>query len=252
MLCGCQVPAEDEVVLRGRARDFFSDPKARDLAEAAERGDLTRIDRLLSEGVLIDSTGMKGITPLWWAIRTHNKRGFAYLLSRGANPNPDVGVVSVMEMAAGNEDSSYLEIVLPYKPALRRVGPENNHTPLGMALEEGRVKNMKLLIKAGADVNEYDDGCPLVENAAKLARYHQLYVLLKAGAEPTRTEPPESSSHGKNSLAACIEIRLINPDRDAYIWREKVIDLLRSRGIDVVRPALEGPRTVPLKDVADE
>ena len=59
-------------------------------------------------------------------------------------------------------------------------------TPLGMATKQGNVKNMKLLIEAGADVN-YDTGiyspmAPLIV-AAENGKGSKIKLHLSAGAD---------------------------------------------------------------------
>ena len=114
------------------------------------------MDRLLKQGANINATGKFQVTPAWWAIRTRNKTGFAYLLAHGAQPNPPVETITVMEMAASYEDSVFLEAVLRYKPNLGRVGTNLNHTPMEAAITYERLHNLELLIAAGANLDNND------------------------------------------------------------------------------------------------
>ncbi len=156
--------------MRGRADEVFADSRVRSLAEAAERGDVRDMERLLTQGVDVNAAGRFGITPLWWAIRTRSKKGFSFLLAHGACPNPKVSTITVMEMAAGYEDSYYLETILPYKPDLGRVGGDDNRTPLETAIFYYRRHNLELLIKAGADLNTDDRGSTPLEQAVGQAK----------------------------------------------------------------------------------
>jgi ankyrin repeat protein len=238
---------EGSTDMRGRASEMFPDATVRALAEAAERGDVRGIDRLLKQGVDVNATGRFGVTPLWWAIRTHNRASFAYLLAHGAQPNPSVESVTVMEMAAGYEDSAFLETVLPYKPDLGRVGGKKNETALETAIIYRRTHNLELLIKAGADLNLDDMGQIPMEGAARgRASYDYVYMMLQAGADPTKVHPPLSGNRGKNRLAVTIHNRIIDPNSEAYEWRERVIRFLKAKGIEAEKPPEEGPRTKPL------
>jgi hypothetical protein len=247
------IAQEDGVTdLRGRASEIFSDPQVRALAEAAEKGNTHKMERLIKQGVNVNGTGRFGVTPLWWAIRTKNKTSFSYLLAHGAQPNPKVDTITVMEMAAGYEDSGYLEAVLPYKPDLGRVGSENNNTPLETAISQRQRHNLELLIKAGADLNTDDLGELPLELAAADADYDYVYLMLQAGADPTKMFTPKIGGPQKNRLATSISTRLIDPNCEEYEWRERVIAFLRARGIEANRPLKERPRTEPLPPDLDK
>lgn len=232
--------------MRGRVEEVFTDPSVRSLAQAAERGRVQDMEKLLAQGVEVNAAGRFGITPLWWAIRTKSKKGFAFLLTHGACPNPKVSTITVMEMAAGYEDSYYLETILPYKPDLGRVGGEGRRTPLEAAIFYNRRHHLELLIKAGADLNSDDRGSLPLEQAVYDASYDLVYILLQAGADPTAVFPPRSGSRGKNRLVVSIAGRRIDPDDEMYVWRERVIAFLNERGIPAHKPDNEGPRTKPL------
>jgi hypothetical protein len=223
-----------------RVAEVFTEPRARAMAEAGARGDIRTLERLVKEGTPVDSPGMFGVTPAWWAIRNRNIKGFEWLLAHGAKPNPDVDSMTIMEMAAGYEDSTFLEIALRYKPDLNLVGRRTGKSPLVTAIVYRRQRNLELLIKAGANLDQQEGEMPLTA-AAVSSRYDFLYLMLQAGADPAKTE-----IEGRVSLARTMEVSYINPDSDAYVWRERVIALLRSKGIIVSRPPGEGVRTKPL------
>jgi hypothetical protein len=245
-LTGCLADMDGSTDLRGRTSEFFSDPQVRALAEAAENGSIKEMERLIKKGVDVNGTGSFGVTPLWWAIRTKNKASFSYLLAHGAQPNPKVNTITVMEMAAGYEDSGYLEAVLPYKPDLGRVGTQNNNTPLETAIRQRQRHNLELLIKAGADLNTDNLGETPLEIAAADADYDYVYLMLQAGADPAKMFTPKIGGPQKNSLATFIGDGLIDPNTEEYEWRERVIAFLKARGIEAKRPPNERPRTKPL------
>jgi ankyrin repeat protein len=73
-----------------RPADAFTDPGARALAEAAQRGDVKEIDRLATSGVDVNATGKFGVTPLFCALSSRNHEGFLRLLELGANPDNQI------------------------------------------------------------------------------------------------------------------------------------------------------------------
>jgi TPR repeat protein len=111
-------PAEDDgFVVRGQLiREVYSDPKMQELAAAGARGDVKTIDRLVAEGVNVNSVGANGVTPLYWAYYAFNKEGFKRLLEQGADPNTVVkdGKSILMLAARFTNDPDYYKLVLEY------------------------------------------------------------------------------------------------------------------------------------------
>jgi len=66
---------------------FENDSGLMALAKAAGKGQLKRIDRLVSEGQNVNARGTRNITALFWAMRRSNIKGFEHLLQLGADPN---------------------------------------------------------------------------------------------------------------------------------------------------------------------
>ena len=241
---GCTGVMDMPSDVTGRVGEIFTDSKAQALAKAAASGDVTRMARLLEQGVPVDTAGKFGITPAWWAIRNRNKEGFAWLLEHGASPNPPVEILSIMGMAAAYEDSAFLETALRYKPDINHYSKTSS--PLHMAVSWGRRRNVELLIKAGVDLNPKDYLSPVVA-AVGMARYDYALLLLQAGADPSKIIE-KGPYAGQNELAVSISIDYINPDTDAYEWRERLIRYLKTKGIEAHPPAKERKRTLPLPD----
>lgn len=237
---GCAAAMDIPSNVSGRAAEVFTDSKTREVAEAGARGDVRTLERLVKAGVPLDGRGRFGVTPAWWAIRNRNKKGFEWLLAHGAEPNPKVESITAMELAAGYDDSAFLEIALRHKPDLNRVSDYTKSTPLNTAITYRKRRNLELLIKAGVDLNQTEAGLPIVI-AAQLARYELVLLLLKAGADPT-------TRHGSGTLAQTIGDRPIIVNDDEYVWRERVIRFLKEKGIHARRPPGEGARTKPLPD----
>ena len=150
-----------------------------------------------------------------------------------------------MEMAASYEDSVFLEAVLRYKPNLGRVGTNLNHTPMEAAITYERLHNLELLIAAGANLDNNDRGKTPVQMAANANRYDYVYLMLQAGANPAITIPSGPNA-SQNSLAWSINHGRVDPDSDVYVWRERLIAYLKTKGIVAEKPSDEKKRTKPL------
>ena len=237
---GCSATMDMPSNISKRAAEAFADPQARSLAEAAARGNVRELERLVKAGADVNAKGSLGITPAWWAIRNRNQVGFEWLLAHGANPNAAVESITIMELAAGYEDSEFLQVVLRHKPDLNRAGPYTGHTPLSTAVVFSTRKNIELLIDAGVNLDN-DRGRSPLSFAAGQGAYDYVFLMLKAGADNGRI-----SADGMKALAKTIGNSLINPNSDAYEWRERVIRLLKDKGIDARPPPKESKRTKPL------
>ena len=236
----CSVAMDMPSNVSKRAAEAFANPRARALAEAAALGNVRELERLVKAGADVNAKGSLGITPAWWAIRNRNKVGFEWLLAHGASPNADVDSITIMEMAAGYEDSTFLQVALRHKPDLNRAGPYTGHTPLSTAVVYSTRQNVELLINAGVNLDN-DRGRSPLSFAAGQGAYDYVFLMLTVGADTGRI-----SATGLNALAKTIGNRLINPNSDAYEWRERVIRLLKNKGIDARPPPNESKRTKPM------
>ncbi len=230
-----------------KASDYFQTKPQLELAIAAGKGQTNKIDALLKSGADVNARGNYGMTVLLWCFLQQNKNAFEFLLEHGADPNiqmeanaPDLGEVlglggtSVMDLAPRDKDTWYLDQVLKHGGNPNLVNPVSKRTPIYwvmLSIRQENLKNMEMLIAAGAQVN-FQDGqrgyTPLMF-AAISDRYDMAYALLEAGADPTL----------KDIRGHTIVYFANNggPHLDqkgwVYPWYLKVIDLLKSKGMDM-------------------
>lgn len=253
LVAQCAVGAPDP-------RDYFEADQDVGFAKAVSAGDLEKMSRLIAGGENINLTGSSGVTFLAWSLVNLKKDCFAFLLEHGANPNlqfredgkirtGDAGYAdqhlftngrSVTDMAAQMIDPWYLEQVLKHggNPNLENPFGGFHETPLLTCLslydfrdeKQSRTENVKLLIAAGANVNYRDSvGTPVIVRSAWLVRYDLVYLLLVAGADPT--------VKNKYGLSIITQIQKSNRVmlKSGLLWqsREKVVALLRAKGLDL-------------------
>jgi hypothetical protein len=222
------------------AREIFQDEQVRKLAVAAAQGDTNVVESLLSNGVDVDSVGKDGITPLVWAMMKDNKVGFECLLKRGADPNVRLGVRdTLLFLAVKVDDPFFLETALKYggDPNQRKFWM-TEASPKGsidkdisllwytISTAVPKPDKVRVLIKYGADVKESDGRRGVVRGCAMINDYENVYIFLKAGA-------PFSTNREPSSLLYCLEDRAVHPDDPEYEWRNKVVQFLSDRGIEV-------------------
>ncbi|HKB58292.1 MAG TPA: ankyrin repeat domain-containing protein [Lacunisphaera sp.] len=219
------------------ATNFFSEPKLLHFAEAAASGDTSTLDRLIKSGVNVNATGRGDMTATLWALLHQNKKGVGYLLAHGANPNVQLTETfddlviegnSVISFAAMHEDSWYLKEVLKHSGDPNLVNATRSHTPIFSSIFSRRPENARILIAAGANLNWQDrDGETALDAAAVACFYDLFYAMLEAEADPTI-----KNRWGSTVLSTIKTIRT-DPKSSQWQWRQKVIDRMRAKGIDV-------------------
>ena len=238
----------------GSPKKFFNDPKVVTLAEAAEEGNVKEIDRLAAEGANVSVRGKYGATPLFWAMWAKNKAGFQRLLEHGANPNCEIDdasspddetfnmkreTPSAIELAAGwPDDSQWLELLLKHHANVNHVrrGERNvtdfnaGATPLFDAIAAANMKNLDLLIRAGADVNHRNSlgNTPMIHAVQYGGGSFQIvYQLLEAGAD-------HQIQNNSGQDIAFVTLRWSGePKSEQGQWREKVLALLEKKGANL-------------------
>lgn len=184
-----------ERIQQMQAKDFFDDPVQIALADAAEKGDLSRMQQAIERGADVDHTGREGMVPLYWALLKRNVAGFKYLLEQGANPQTVTRLpegfqdaeASVMELAVTDPDPAYLKALLEHGADPNTIyNTEWNIPVIYRAIMTRRIKNVEVLLEHGADINYQDKSLetPLMQ-AVKARQFEIALFLLSAGADPT-------------------------------------------------------------------
>ncbi len=230
----------EELVILMPLETMFPDEKVRALAEAAGKGNNKKIEELVAAGVDVNATGKKNATPLFWAFRKENIKGFNKLLELGADPNIVFADGSVMHWAAGHDDIAFLKAALQHGGNPNLVAGQLGETPLfeTIGIASDRKKAMYLLLASGSDINAKTTvafaniaigGSTPALKAAILARFDIVYELLEKGADYTIKN---DSGHDLMKFAL--------QDKNAFIPGsqqeknvKKVIDWLAERGVSV-------------------
>ena len=220
---------------------FFPDPNQRKLAEAAADGNTLAMSRSLAAGVNVNARGNYGMTYLIWAVLQRNKPSVQFLLENGADPNlqlaegselDEIGAGagnSAMSLAAMLEDSWFLRAMLKHGGNPSLVNSTRSHTPIFSAMFSMRSENAKVLIQAGTNLNWQDcDGMTAFMQAAAINEYELAYVMLEEGADPT------IKNRWGNTVVYFINLSVGRSLPEGTRWREKLVEKLQSKGIDVV------------------
>ncbi|KAF8702005.1 hypothetical protein HU200_033343 [Digitaria exilis] len=153
------------------------------LMSAAQSGDVSTVKYLLDRGGDIMKADENGRTVLHHAACTGSTKVTEFLLSKGIPVDMDYGCGTALVQAASNDQDKTVKILLDHH-ANPNATFSGLCTPLMGALLYHSLKCMKLLIKAGGDVN--GKGCyvtPLVMATIRGGYTDEIRLLLKAGAD---------------------------------------------------------------------
>jgi uncharacterized protein len=208
-----------ELLIRAGANvNAANDLGATPLWTASLNGSAAMVRRLLQAGANPNAALLLGETPLMVASRSGNADVAGQLLMRGANVNaraargqtalmwavaqkhPDVVRVLLAHRAdvhARSESWSQVEAVSPHGHLdYNRAIPYGNNTALMFAARVGDLASAKLLVTAGANVNDQDAwGVSVVTLAAHSGFRDLVEFLLDKGADPNRSAAGFSALH---------------------------------------------------------
>jgi uncharacterized protein len=172
------------------------------MLDAAERGDLSAINRLLMVGTKVDVRDESNRTPLYLAVGANRLEAVKLLLSEGASVNAqarDLDTPWLLAGALGRAEA--LRIMIPRGPDLN-IYNRFGGTALIPACEKGHVEAVRVLLDTAIDVNHQNTfGWTCLIEIAYLSdggpRYQEIArLVLQAGANPALQD-----RRGKTALA---------------------------------------------------
>jgi len=128
------------------------------LHEAAAKGDVAEIEKLVSEGEKLNIQDSKSRTPLHVAVYLKQQAAARTLLKLGANPNAlEIDRYDIVTIAAVANDIDMLKIVLDGGASARNITSRYDGTALIAAAHLGHAEAVKLLIAAKAPLNHVNN-----------------------------------------------------------------------------------------------
>jgi uncharacterized protein len=213
-----QVAEGGEATIGGKtAREVFLAPQSLALVEASCRGNLEKMDALSGQAD-VNASGYRDMTPLFWTMACKNYAGVEKLLKMGADPNYKMeGDVSATWAAAGSDDPHFLPLMLDHggNPNIR----SGYRNALMIAIQQGHMNNVTLLLQRGADVNDHDESG---NTAAIAAAYRPDFDLVQ-------TLLDRGYSYDLQRLAVAVNRQGALDGQSAR--KQKVLDSLRERGV---------------------
>lgn len=244
--------------LLGNDYRLFQNTAAWELAKAVEDEDTIKIKKeIIQKKININFQEPRfGSTLLMLAIRNSQYQITKTLLEIGADPNISDSYrgESAVISAAINDDPKYLELILKHTGnpnALEKVptkeGDQARSTALNAAisyLDPGSFEKVKLLVKAGANVNYHIEGpevytrLPLAEAISQDKMDVTLFLLQNGAAFNLLLY---KTVDGKDVyILEALRQCLIELNSDQYKHKLEVIDFLKEKGLDYNKEPIPG------------
>ncbi|MEJ2455511.1 MAG: ankyrin repeat domain-containing protein [Candidatus Thiodiazotropha sp.] len=164
------------------------------LIDAAEKGDLPAISRLIGEESRVDVRDACLWTPLMKAALNGHVEAAKRLIGAGADVNlTDKGGYSALMLAASNNHAEVVDLLLAAGADPNQVEQTGGFTALIWAAQRGHAESVSRLLHSPADPAARDFSGMSAADWAAHNDHNSVLALLQAGAGPT----PESKQTSK-------------------------------------------------------
>jgi ankyrin len=155
------------------------------LMAASRSGNSEVVSQLIDKGANLNARGARGQTALMWAVSQQHPDVVRILVARGA------------DIHARSDKSGQVMAVPPHgKPEYNRMIPFGDETALLFAARVGDLESARLLLAAGADVNDADAwGVSAMVLAAHSGFTEMVEFLLDKGANANAAGPGFTALH---------------------------------------------------------
>jgi ankyrin repeat protein len=236
----------DQLIRGGANVNAANDLGVTPLWAASTNGSPALVTRLLDAGANPNTALFSGETPLMVAARSGKAAAVELLLARGANPSArgtrgqtalmwavaqgHVDVVKLLvagkaDIHAKSESWSQMMAVPPHGlPEYNRMIPHGADTALMFAARNGELPSAKVLVDAGANVNDEDAWGVSATTLATFSGFGELArYLLEKGADPNADKAGFTALHSAimrrdEETAGLLLAKGANPNVTVKVW----------------------------------
>ena len=236
----------DQLIRAGANVNAANDIGVTPLWSASLNGSVPIVTRLLEAGARPDASLLSGETPLMAAAGAGKSAVVEALLGKGANPNArgpraqtalmwavsqqHADVVKLLlaakaDVHARSESWSQMMAVPPHGlPEYNRMIPHGADTALMFAARVGDAASARLLVEAGANVNDHDAWGVSATTLSAFSGYGEIaQYLLDNGADPNNDKPGFTALHcaimrRDEPTVAALLARGANPNAPVKAW----------------------------------
>lgn len=223
---------------------LFQNTPAWELAKAVEDENEDKINELINKDrKLLDyQEPVFGSTLLMLTIKNQQYKSFEILLKNKANTrihDTYEGSSALIEACISKHyDVKFAKLLLEYGANVNDVQIDidkegKTRTPLMLASKTGKTDLVELLIKKGADLNYQNKSKQsALSESIMVNEYEIVFLLLKNGADYNLPIDYNKEQNKTYYLVDELRFHLIDLDTEEYEYKMKIVDFLKSKGID--------------------
>lgn len=217
-------------------------PLEQQLAVAAQRGNLKKMDALVAAGADVNAKGAYGVTVPHWVLMHPNYKGFVHLLELGADPGifSDNGT-TLLHFAVELSPRigvKYLKVILDSGKVDPNIEHPDNRRPIEFAINIHSREAFVMLVNAGAEYDYLTPGnIPFVVQVVDSNDFELAFYLLDKGVSYSSTT---NWGYGiKRSFEVTFERQpwIYAPSSSRYMWFWRCVDFLEKHGMEFTIPA---------------
>jgi hypothetical protein len=178
---------------------YFSDPKVVAFVNDVQDGDLKKVNDAIRGGMDVNAEGKQGFRPLFFVFSAPNAEVAKALLAAGANPNVRLPEgATPLYYSVRFQNTGFTQALLAAR-ANPNAKTENDKPILHEAVLAGEAEQVKLLAKAGADINVIWGSTPLYA-ALEASTFSVATALLDLGADTSWRSPGGKTQYTAGEL----------------------------------------------------